>query len=361
MTAAPVTVLIMAGGTGGHVFPALAVAEELRERGARVLWLGTRRGLEAQLVPAADFALHFVGVQGVRGKGLWGLLKAPFLVSAAIWQSLGVMRREKVSLAMGFGGFVAGPGGLAARLSGRALMIHEQNAVAGTTNRLLARCTARVFTAFPDVLKGAQVVGNPVRRAIVQLPGPAARYETRRAQGDALHLLVLGGSLGAAAINRLLPAALAALNGPRPEVWHQAGRAHAEATRADYDSAGVQARVEPFIDDMAAAYAWADLVICRAGALTVSELSAAGVASLLLPLPGAIDNHQWHNAGVLADAGAAYRFEEKNLSAQQLAELLGGELSRRETLRPMAEAARARAHPESAQTLARRALEVSNG
>lgn len=361
-TAGGLRVMIMAGGTGGHVFPALAVADELSQRGAMLSWLGTARGIETQLVPAAKIALHFLRVEGVRGRGMSGLLKAPFLIFFAVMQALMIMRRERPDLVLGFGGFASGPGGLAARILRKPLVIHEQNAVAGTTNRMLARVATKVFSAFPGAFVEAQIVGNPLRAQIVALPKPGIRYRARAAEKSALHLLVLGGSLGAKAINSLIPNALAQVPVfARPEVWHQTGKHHAEATLADYMQQQVNARVEPFINDMAAAYAWADVIICRAGALTVSEIIAAGVAAVFIPLPGAIDDHQTHNAAILVQAGAALSFSQQELSAAKLAALLLTTLAEREALMAMAENARQLAMPDSAAQVAQYCIEVARG
>ncbi len=355
-------VMIMAGGTGGHVFPALALAEVLRQRGARLVWLGTAKGIEARLVPEAGITLHFLSVEGVRGRGLIGLIKAPFMILLALGQALQLVRQEQPDLVVGFGGFASGPGGLAARLLGKPLVIHEQNAVAGTTNRLLMRVTRHRLMAFPEALVDGQLVGNPVRDAIAALPEPRARYTTRLAEKATLRILVLGGSLGAQAINRLLPAALGQLPAEeRPEVWHQAGRQHVEQTRELYQQRHVDGRVEAFIDDMAAAYAWADVVICRAGALTLAEIAVAGVASLLIPLPNAIDNHQWFNARYLGDADAALVYQQSELSAEKLATLLLTELRDRETLLAMAERARTLALPDAARRMADYCAEVVGG
>lgn len=366
MTAKPLQVLIMAGGTGGHVFPALAVADELRARGAQIFWLGTARGIENRLVPAANIPLHFIKVEGVRGRGLLGLVKAPFLILLAVLQSLKIIARLKPDVVIGFGGFASGPGGLAARLCGRPLIIHEQNAVAGTTNRLLARVAQTVAVAFPNAFANPQQivkwVGNPVREQIQQLALPAVRYQARVEQQMPLRLLVLGGSLGAKAINELVPESLALLPvKTRPEVWHQAGKNHAEATSALYSSQGVDARVDAFIEDMAAAYAWADLIVCRAGALTVSELMMAGVASILIPLPSAIDDHQTVNAQHLVQAGAGIALVQKDITAAKLAALLSTELADRQHLKSMAEKARQLAKPNAARDVADICEEIARG
>ncbi len=289
-------VLIMAGGTGGHVFPALAVARALAERGARVSWLGTKAGIEARLVPAHDLPLHTIDVAGLRGKGALSWLAAPLRLLRAVVQALGLVRRLGPQLVIGMGGFAAGPGGLAAWLLRKPLLIHEQNAAAGMTNRSLARLATTVLQAFPDTFApkyNPATVGNPVRAEILALDAPASRWAAR---DDAPRLLVLGGSGGALAINQRVPAALAQIAPERrPQVRHQAGRTLTEA-QAAYAEHGTTAELSAFIEDMAAAYAWADVVICRSGALTVAELAAAGVPALLVPFPYAVDDHQTINA-----------------------------------------------------------------
>ncbi|MGV8835772.1 undecaprenyldiphospho-muramoylpentapeptide beta-N-acetylglucosaminyltransferase [Cellvibrio sp.] len=359
------SVLIMAGGTGGHVFPALAVAEELRARGATINWLGTARGIENRLVPAANVALHLIKVEGVRGRGLVGLVKAPFLIMYALVQALNIIRQVKPNVVLGFGGFASGPGGLAARLSGVPLAIHEQNAVAGTTNRLLAKIANKVLAAFPNAFGetgSEQVVGNPVREQIQNLSAVQDRYVERAQQKLPLQLLIVGGSLGAKAINELVPKALAELPlDARPQVWHQTGKGHAEATTALYMQHQVNAKVTEFIDDMAAAYAWADVVICRAGALTVSELMMAGVASILIPLPSAIDDHQTFNAKNLTEAGAGIALVQKDLTAAKLAALLLTELADRNHLMSMAEKAQHLAKPYAVAQVADICEELARG
>lgn len=336
--------LIMAGGTGGHVFPALAVARALQEQGGSVEWLGTQRGIEAQLIPAAEIPLHFITVEGIRGKGATALLKAPLQISKAILQARGVVKNVKPDAVLGFGGFATGPGGVAARLSGVPLIIHEQNAVAGTTNRLLAKIATRVLEAFPSGLRGAQEVGNPVRAEIAALPAPAERV------GKHLQprLLVLGGSLGAVAINELVPQALAKIDlARRPQVLHQAGQRHLDVAREAYERVGVSADVVPFIADMAAAYSQADLVICRSGALTVSEIAAAGLGAIMVPFPFAIDDHQTKNGEWLQQAGAAQVIQQDALDADQLASLLEALFANPNKLLAMAEAARRVARPDA--------------
>lgn len=340
-------VLIMAGGTGGHILPALAIARLLRERGIPVLWLGSRGGMETRMVPEAGFNLAEIAIGGVRGKGVGTRLLAPWRLARAVVQCLGVMRTARPRLVLGFGGFVAAPGGIAARLMGIPLVIHEQNAIAGLTNRVLARFADRVLAGYPGAFaEQAEVVGNPVRADIAALPPPEARMAKR--QGP-LRLLVVGGSLGARALNEVVPQALALLPAlERPEVWHQTGAKLMDEARAAYAAVGVDARLEPFITDMAAAYAWADLVLCRAGALTVAELAAAGVGSILVPFPHAVDDHQTHNAAVLARAGAAEIIQQTELTAERLAKRLYMLAHDRARLLAMASRARAQAQPEAA-------------
>jgi UDP-N-acetylglucosamine--N-acetylmuramyl-(pentapeptide) pyrophosphoryl-undecaprenol N-acetylglucosamine transferase len=314
------TVLIMAGGTGGHVFPALAAARVLRERGYEPVWLGTQRGLEAKLVPPQQIEMEWISMNGVRGKGLATWLAAPFRLSLAIWQSMQVIRRRRPTVVLGAGGFVAGPGGIAAWLTRRPLVIHEQNAVAGMTNRMLARLARRVLEAFPASFPSgvrAEQVGNPVRREIAALAPPEQRFAQR--QGP-LRVLVFGGSQGAARLNAVLPAALATLDAAtRPVVIHQAGERHWQQAREMYAKHNVQADVRAFIDDMAEAYGWADLVVCRSGALTVSELAAAGLPAVFVPFAAAVDDHQTLNARFLVDAQAGVSIPEAELTAPRLA------------------------------------------
>jgi UDP-N-acetylglucosamine--N-acetylmuramyl-(pentapeptide) pyrophosphoryl-undecaprenol N-acetylglucosamine transferase len=354
--------LIMAGGTGGHVFPALALARELRERSWRVVWLGTRRGLEARLVPAENISLEWLSVSGLRGKGLLVWLTAPLKLLRALAQAIGVIRRQRPALVVGLGGFVAGPGGLAAWLLRKPLLIHEQNAIAGFTNRVLARFANRVLTAFPGSFSprlGAQVVGNPVRREILALPPPPQRFALR---GPTIRLLVLGGSQGAARLNAIVPFALARLESKlQLEVLHQSGERWLEAAQRAYLDAHVSARLQPFIEDMAEAYGWADLVICRSGALTVSELAAAGVGAILVPFPAATDDHQTRNAAYLVGEGAAVMIPERELSAEGLAEQLATLCSGRGRLIAMAERARALARPRATEDLADACAELIRG
>jgi UDP-N-acetylglucosamine--N-acetylmuramyl-(pentapeptide) pyrophosphoryl-undecaprenol N-acetylglucosamine transferase len=355
----PLHIMIMAGGTGGHVFPALAVAREFQAQGAQVSWLGSPRGIEVRVVPEAGLPLFILPVQGVRGRGVLGLLKAPGLILLALWKALRVLRQTHPDLVIGFGGFASGPGGVAARLLRKPLVIHEQNAVAGTTNRLLARIATRTLTAFPGVLENAEVVGNPVREQIANLPAPAQRFDGRK---GALRLLVLGGSLGARFINELVPEALALMpDEQRPQVRHQAGRDHGESTDALYRQQGVAAIVNEFIDDMAEAYAWADMVICRAGALTVSELMDVGLAAILIPFPHAIDDHQTKNAEHLVNVGAARAVAQTDLSTERLVTLLMETFKTRKQLLTMAQQGRQLAVPNAAEHVVQHCLGIVRG
>ncbi|HSP57671.1 MAG TPA: undecaprenyldiphospho-muramoylpentapeptide beta-N-acetylglucosaminyltransferase [Halomonas sp.] len=350
-------VLIMAGGTGGHVIPALSLARGLKALGVEVEWLGSPRGIENRLVPEAGIALNRIAVAGLRGNGLAGWLLAPLNLTRAVWQAWRILRRFDPQLVVGLGGFASGPGGLAAWLSRRPLMIHEQNAVAGMTNRALARLATRVYAAFPQAFTGpAEVVGNPVRDDIAAL-GECPR-DVDDMQGRPLRLLVLGGSLGAQALNERLPEALARLaEAERPEVRHQAGRDKDGATRVAYRDKGVDAEVSAFIDDMGAAYAWADLVVCRAGALTVAELAAAAKPALFVPFPHAVDDHQTANAQALVNQGAARLIPQNELTAVSLAGQLSTLLDPN-TLAAMATRARACAELDSIERLVAGCMEI---
>lgn len=340
-------VLIMAGGTGGHVFPALAIARALIADGASVSWLGTAAGIEARLVPAEGLELHTIDVAGLRGKRLSTLLAAPMKLTRACAQAFALVRRLDPALVIGMGGFAAGPGGLAARLQGRPLLIHEQNAAAGLTNQLLSRLASTVLQAFPDTFAPERVpetVGNPVRADILALADPDTRFADRQ---DAPRLLVLGGSGGALAINQQVPAALARLpEAGRPQVRHQAGRS-LDAAQAAYARHGVSGEVSAFIDDMAEAYGWADMVICRSGALTVAELAAAGLGALLVPYPYAADDHQRANGQYLVTVGAARLIDQSELSAERLADEIAELCGDRRALLARANAARAAAWPHA--------------
>lgn len=353
------SVAVMAGGTGGHVFPALAVAKLLREQGMEVFWIGTRRSMESRLVPESGFPMEWLSIEGLRGKGLRQILTAPFKLFQALLQAVNILRRRRPDLALGMGGFASGPGGLMAKILGIPLVIQEQNRIPGLTNQWLSRIATRVFEAFPGSFpeeRGAATSGNPVRPEIVALPAPKERFGGRAGRG---RLLVLGGSLGAKILNETVAGAVAALpSGERPQIRHQAGERTLDTARAAYREAGVEAEVIPFIADMAEAYAWADLVLCRAGALTVSELAAAGVGSILVPYPYAVDDHQTGNARYLADAGAALLMPQPELSTASLGAALTGLFSNPSHLIEMAEAARAKAQPDAAARIAQACWEV---
>jgi UDP-N-acetylglucosamine--N-acetylmuramyl-(pentapeptide) pyrophosphoryl-undecaprenol N-acetylglucosamine transferase len=357
------TAMIMAGGTGGHVFPALATARVLRARGFDIVWLGTRRGIEARLVPAEGIPVEWLSVSGLRGKGVATLLAAPFRMAVALVQALRAVRRHRPGVVLGAGGFVSGPGGIAAWLLRRPLVVHEQNAVAGLTNRVLARFADRVLEGFPGSFGAglkAERVGNPVRPEIAGVAPPERRYAGR--EGKA-RLLVFGGSQGAARLNAVVPAALAELpESLRPDVLHQTGVRGVDETVAAYKSRGIEADVRAFIDDMAGAYGWADLAVCRSGALTVAELAAAGVPAVLVPFPAAVDDHQTKNARYVVGAGAAVLMPESELTPMSLAARLRELLeSGRPRLLQMAIAARATAITDADQRLADACVAAAGG
>jgi UDP-N-acetylglucosamine--N-acetylmuramyl-(pentapeptide) pyrophosphoryl-undecaprenol N-acetylglucosamine transferase len=324
-TATAKCALVMAGGTGGHIFPGLAVAHALRDKGWRVHWFGGtgsagQPSMESQLVPPQGFAFESIDFGGLRGKGLVTLALLPLRLLRAFWQSIQVLRRVKPDVVLGLGGYISFPGGMMAVLLGKPLVLHEQNSIAGLANKVLAGVADRVFTAFPNVIKGAAWVGNPLRAAFLNQPGPEQRFAGRTGP---LKLLVVGGSLGAKALNDAVPQALALIpEAQRPEVVHQSGAKQIDALQANYSSAGVRAQLTPFIDDTAQAFADADLVICRAGASTVTELAAVGVAALFVPLPSAVDDHQTTNARFLVDQGAGWLLPQAQLTPTGLAEML---------------------------------------
>lgn len=347
--------MIMAGGTGGHVFPALAVADYLRARGWRVVWLGAQTGMEAMLVRQHGYELAPIRFAGLRGRGLLAKLLLPLNLLVAFWQSLRAIRAHQPDVVLGMGGYIAFPGGMMAALLGRPLAIHEQNSIAGLANRVLAGVADRILVAFPGALSKSEPTGNPVREAIARVPPPGQRFAGR---SGPLRVLVVGGSLGAAALNERVPQAIALLPaGDRPRVVHQSGAKHLDALRAGYAAAGVAAELRPFIEDMAQAYADADVAICRAGATTVAELAAVGVASILVPFPFAVDDHQTTNARHLADAGAALLVQQRELTAEHLAATLRG--LTRERLLAMAENARALGKPDATRAVAEACMELA--
>ena len=349
------TALIMAGGTGGHIFPGLAVAQELRERGWTVHWLGAPGSMEERLVPPRGFALELVEFSGVRGKGMASLLGLPMRLGKALSQARAVLRRVKPDVVVGMGGYITVPGGLAAVLAGVPIVLHEQNSVAGMSNKLLARFAKRVFSAFPNAIAGGKWVGNPLRAEFTQQAEPAARFAGR---SGPLRLLVVGGSLGAKALNEVVPQALALISeATRPQVTHQSGAKQIDALQTNYTAAGVQATLTPFIDDAAQAYADADVIVCRAGASTVTELAAVGAAAVFVPFPAAVDDHQTANARFLVDAGAGWLVQQSVLSAQKLAEML--ENMQRSTLVEKAQKAKTMQKLEAAQAVADACEEVA--
>lgn len=355
-----IRVVIMAGGTGGHVYPGLAVARELMARGCDVAWLGTRRGIEARVVPEAGIPIHYLEIQGVRGKGVSSVVGAPLKIFKAVNQVRKWFAQNRPQVVVGLGGYAAGPGGIAAWTMGIPLVIHEQNARPGTTNKILRRFAKRVLVAFEHALPKSLWVGNPVRADISEITEPATRLPA--ASSQPLRLLILGGSLGAQAINELVPQALKNIAPEqRPHVTHQTGEKHLQATQQHYRDHAVQANIVPFIEDMAEALAQADLVICRSGALTVAELSAAGCASILVPFPYAIDDHQTANAQWLVDHKAALLRQQKDLTAEELTGLIKEFSHNRTGLIAMATAARAVAKPHATQVFADTCLEVAHG
>jgi UDP-N-acetylglucosamine--N-acetylmuramyl-(pentapeptide) pyrophosphoryl-undecaprenol N-acetylglucosamine transferase len=358
MSARPI--LVMAGGTGGHVYPALAVARALQKESQEVVWLGTQRGLESRVVPESGIDIEWISVKGLRRKGPLALIIAPLQLTWALLQALAVILRRRPAAVLGMGGFVSGPGGVAAWLTRRPLVIHEQNAAAGLTNRLLARLARVVLQAFPGSFNSSadvETVGNPVREDIAAVPEPAERYAGREGP---LRLLVLGGSQGALALNKTVPAALRLLpEEGRPVVRHQCGERTIGTARDAYAGSGIDVELLPFIDDMASAYAWADLVVCRAGALTVAELCAVGLPALFVPYPSAVDDHQTANARAMTDAGAAQIIQESELNGRSLSELLANWLCERSVLQSRAARARALSRPDSLSRITTICLEAA--
>jgi len=348
------TILIMAGGTGGHIFPALAVAHKMREAGWRVVWLGNPEGMEARLVPQHGFEMVWVKFSALRGKGLLRKLLLPVNLLRGFWQGLQAIRQVKPAVVLGMGGYITFPGGMMAALSGVPLVVHEQNSVAGLANRVLAGVADRIVTGFPDALKKGIWVGNPVRPEIAAVAPPAERFAGRE---GSLRVLVIGGSLGAQALNETVPQGMSRLTGEQlPQIVHQAGEKHIEALKAAYAAVGVQAHCVPFIEDMAGAYEWADLVICRAGALTIAELAAVGVASILVPFPHAVDDHQTANARFLVNVGGAFLLPQQDLTPDAIA--LVRNYSRSQLLE-MAEKARSLARPDATLDVVKLCTEIA--
>jgi UDP-N-acetylglucosamine--N-acetylmuramyl-(pentapeptide) pyrophosphoryl-undecaprenol N-acetylglucosamine transferase len=350
------TLMVMAGGTGGHVFPGLAVAHLMQAWGWKVVWLGNPAGMEATLVPKHGIEMEYVRFGGVRGKGLKTKLMLPVNLLRACAQSLSALRRVKPDVVLGMGGYITFPAGLMTALSGRPLVLHEQNSIAGLANKVLAKVARRVLVAFPNALPHAEWTGNPIREELARALPPKARYAQR---SGPLNVLVVGGSLGASALNEVVPRALAKLKpSERPHIVHQAGAKHIEALKANYAEAGLldagavetSVQLVPFIDDMTSAYANADLVICRSGAMTVAEIAAVGVAAFFVPFPYAVDDHQTTNAAFLADHGAALLVQQRDLSADGLASWLHSQT--RETLAEMAERSRSLAKPDATEQVA---------
>ncbi len=347
------TILIMAGGTGGHIFPGLAVAEQMRAAGWDVVWMGARGGMEERLVPKHGYRAAWIRAKAARGKGIVQKLLLPANLLYSFWESARHIRKLRPNVVLGLGGYVAFPGGMMASLWNRPLALHEQNAIPGLANKVLAQISDKVMAGFPQALKGAEWTGNPVRAEIAAIPSPELRFAGR--QGP-LKILVVGGSLGAQALNEAMPKALALLDN-RPSVVHQSGEKHLDALRKHYKEAGVQGELVAFIDDMARRYAEADLVICRAGAVTIAELSAGGMASLLVPFPHAVDDHQTANGKFLAERGAALLLQQRDLTPQTLAQLIQG-LDRGRLL-DMAQKARALGKPDAARVVAERCMSIA--
>ena len=355
------TIMIMAGGTGGHVFPALAVARALRDQGVQIVWLGTREGIEARVVPAAGFELETISIRGLRGGGLLRWLLLPMRLNVAMFQALRILRRRKPDAALAMGGFASGPGSLMASVLRIPLLIHEQNAVAGLTNRWLVQIADIVMAGFPTAFgerHGVRVVGNPVRQEIVALPSPELRLAKHNGR---LRLLIIGGSQGAQVFNKVVPEAVRALTeASRPQLWHQTGKRDEAAVTAAYRAFLPDAKVAAFIEDMAAAYAWADVVVCRAGAMTIAELAAAGVAAILVPFPHAADDHQTANARFLEVRDAALLVPQTEFTAARLAELLTSLGANRTLLQRLAVNARACATTDATETVAQLCLEATH-
>jgi len=350
-------VLIMAGGTGGHVFPALAVADQLKQKGVPVVWLGTRKGIEARLVVEAGYDIRWLSVSGLRGKNKLSLLLAPLKLIRACLQAMKVLLEVKPVAVLGMGGFASGPGGLMAYLMGKPLLVHEQNAIPGLTNTLLAKMAGTVMESFPDSFKtkkSVQLIGNPVRANIMQIKTPAERLSGR---ANEINILVVGGSLGAAALNNTVPEMKSLIEDKSAiNIWHQTGERNLDEAKEVYRKFEVEARIDAFINNMAEAYEWADVVICRSGAMTVSELAIAGVASILVPYPYAVDDHQTANANHLVENGAAILIQQKELTAESLKETVMS--LTREKILSMSQAAQKCARPDAAEKAAQLCLQA---
>ncbi len=348
-------VIVMAGGTGGHIYPALACAHSFKEKGLDVEWLGSKGGMEEMLVPEYDINLHSLSIKGVRGKGVFGLLMAPFRILHAIGQAIAVLQKTKPDVVLGMGGFVAGPGGVAAKLLRIPLVIHEQNAIAGTTNTLLAKVATLKLQAFDGALSGGLTVGNPVRQDLLSQKVRTPRNDSARP----LRLLVVGGSLGAKAINEIMPQVLSNWHfSQRLDVWHQTGNRNFDEVVDLYREADVDARIEPYLDNMDQAYYWADVVLCRAGAMTISELAIAGLPSILVPYPYAIDDHQTENARYLEKVGGAYLLPQSELTYEKVLSLLSTFIDSEEPLLQMGEEAKKMAHPNATQDVVAHCLRL---
>ncbi len=347
------TFLIMAGGTGGHVFPALAVAQSLISKNDKVVWLGSKGGMEEEIVLKAGIPFFGINIKGVRGKSRLSQLLAPIKIISALIQALSVIRKVKPDAVLGMGGFASGPGGIAARILSIPLLIHEQNSVAGMTNKILAKFSTSVMTAFPNAFSEnvvCKIVGNPLRKEISNL---YYQQDRNKEKNKPIHLLVLGGSLGAQSLNEVVPNALALLNAEyRPSVWHQTGKHKSQDVHLAYSNFKIEVKVTEFIDDMADAYKWADFVICRAGALTISELCVAGLGSILIPYPFAVDDHQTKNAQYLVSGGAAWLLAQKDLSPNVLSEVLQPLLMKRERMNILSEAAHKLAQVDATESVA---------
>ncbi len=349
--------MIFAGGTGGHVFPALAVAKQIELQSVPIVWVGTKRGIEAKIVPNAGYKIEWIAVNGLRGKNITTYILAPFKLALAGLQVTWLLLKHRPCAVLGMGGFVAGPGCLVAAMLRKPLIIHEQNAIAGLTNRLLAPFAKRILTGFPNtfVRKNVEVLGNPVRAEISQLQ---RKHIIAEPNNRSIRVLIFGGSLGAQSLNETVPAALAKVMAKlpvemHPEIWHQAGEKKQSFTQEQYKLHGINGRVDAFINDMQEAYGWADLVICRAGAITVAELSVAGVGAIFIPYPYAVDDHQTANAATLVNAGAALMVKEKHLTAEKLADVLEDLLRNRSKLKSFSEATKAFAKPQAARDVAK--------